>query len=59
MEIAQDLFEEGWISYHRTDNPNLSAESAQEVMDWLRQNNYAEHVADKANSWKCYMGCND
>ncbi len=52
MEIAQDLFDEGWISYHRTDNPNLSQDSAIEVMDWLRNNGYAEHVSDKVNTWK-------
>lgn len=52
MEIAQDLFDEGWISYHRTDNPNLSQDSALEVMDWLRNNGYADHVSEKINTWK-------
>lgn len=27
MELAQSLFESGFISYHRTDSPNLSAEA--------------------------------
>jgi len=52
MDIAQSLFDEGWISYHRTDNPNLSDASAHEVMEWLRSNGYAEHVAEKINTWK-------
>lgn len=56
MDIAQSLFDEGWISYHRTDNPNLSDASAQEVMDWLRSNGYAEHVSETINTWKAKAG---
>lgn len=31
MELAQKLFEQGHISYHRTDNPNVSDESMTEI----------------------------
>jgi DNA topoisomerase-1 len=33
MQVAQKLYEQGHITYHRTDNPNLSAES----LDSIRQ----------------------
>lgn len=56
MDLAQQLFEDGWISYHRTDNPNLSAESAQDVMTWLHASGYGDHVADKVNTWKAKDG---
>ena len=52
MQEAQHLFEEGLITYHRTDNPNLSEEGVLEVMDWLNRQGYAEHVVEKPNTWK-------
>jgi len=36
MEIAQRLYEEGLISYHRTDNPNLSDEAILEIQTYCR-----------------------
>ncbi|HMX98949.1 MAG TPA: type I DNA topoisomerase [Agitococcus sp.] len=35
MEIAQSLFESGHITYHRTDNPNMSAEGFDAASQWL------------------------
>lgn len=32
MEIAQKLFDEGHITYHRTDNPNISLESFGDIV---------------------------
>lgn len=52
MQEAQHLFEEGLITYHRTDNPNLSEEGIQAVMDWLNSHGYADHVVDQPNTWK-------
>jgi len=31
MEVAQKLFDQGHITYHRTDNPNIAAESLGEI----------------------------
>ena len=52
MQEAQHLFEEGLITYHRTDNPNLSDDGIQAVMEWLNSNGYAAHVVDRPNTWK-------
>lgn len=35
MEIAQSLFESGHITYHRTDNPNMSSEGFNAAAQWL------------------------
>lgn len=33
MKVAQELYEQGHISYHRTDNPNVSDESMPEIRE--------------------------
>lgn len=38
MRIAQTLFENGVITYHRTDNPNLSEEGYEAACEWLKAN---------------------
>lgn len=40
MELAQKLYEQGAITYHRTDSPNLSSEGFAEVCNFLRSKNY-------------------
>lgn len=37
MQIAQQLYEQGAISYHRSDNPNVSDESMPEILATLAQ----------------------
>lgn len=36
MRAAQKLFEQGAITYHRTDSPNLSGEGIRKVQDYLK-----------------------
>lgn len=52
MANAQKLFEAGLITYHRTDNPNLSDDGVKEVVAWLSQNGFVEHISEKVNAWK-------
>lgn len=49
MKKAQALFEAGLITYHRTDSPNLSEESAQEIRAWLTGKGHAVPAA--RNTW--------
>ncbi|ONF42601.1 DNA topoisomerase I [Marinobacter lutaoensis] len=50
MSLAQSLFEQGAITYHRTDSPNLSEEGIQKIQAYLRQNQLP--VADKVATFK-------
>lgn len=36
MELAQALFEGGYISYHRTDSPNLSQEAFDSIVEYAK-----------------------
>ncbi len=35
MKAAQELFDKGYITYHRTDNPNLSEDGIREIRDHI------------------------
>jgi DNA topoisomerase-1 len=59
MQVAQALFEAGLITYHRTDNPNLSEDGLREVVEWLHQNGYRDDVADPAHRWKAKAGAQE
>lgn len=55
MQVAQKLFEgdgagHGHITYHRTDDPNLDADAAEEIRAWLR--NQELPVAIEPNKWE-------
>lgn len=55
MELAQKLFEgspdseEGYITYHRTDFPNISDEAYERVIDWAENNFDPELMAPTRN----------
>ena len=59
MQAAQALFEAGLITYHRTDNPNLSDDGIQAVWALLRQRGQNAYIPDKPNSWKAKDGAQE
>ncbi|MFG9008231.1 DNA topoisomerase, partial [Pseudomonas aeruginosa] len=50
MSNAQKLFEAGFITYHRTDSPNLDPEPIEDIRQWLTANGYG--VPDQPNKWE-------
>ena len=50
MELAQALFEKGAITYHRTDNPNLSSDGFNKVSEYLKSKNM--EVQEDRIKWK-------
>lgn len=50
MDLAQSLFTQGLITYHRTDDPNLSDKAVEAVRAWLAENGLP--AAGKTNKWK-------
>lgn len=59
MDVAQSLYTKGLISYHRTDDPNLSAESIEEIRTWMQSNGQGLHLPDKPNKWKKKKGAQE
>lgn len=58
MMIAQKLYEAGYITYMRTDNPNLSEETIEHVNsyieEWCKEKGFEpyKYKLDKPNTWK-------
>jgi DNA topoisomerase I len=50
MQIAQRLYEKGLITYHRTDNPNISEEGSAALREYGKQCGLA--MADANRAWK-------
>ncbi|MDP2129173.1 MAG: type I DNA topoisomerase [Pseudohongiella sp.] len=54
MELAQRLYEQGAITYHRTDSPNIDAEGQADIANYAR--NAGLPLADKPRTWKAKQG---
>lgn len=54
MAAAQALFDKGWITYHRTDSPNISAEGHQKICTYAEGEGL--RVIDQARQWKSKAG---
>ncbi len=57
MAIAQKLYEDGHITYMRTDSPNLSDEAIDEIRSWAAKNDYP--VPAKTRKWKSKAGAQE
>lgn len=55
MAAAQALFEDGLITYHRTDSPNLGADAAEEVLKYLRDRG----ISGEVRSYKAKAGAQE
>ncbi|MCC1496832.1 type I DNA topoisomerase [Alcanivorax sp. 1008] len=52
MQLAQNLFERGLITYHRTDSPTLSDEAMEGARAWLRGNGMEMYLPAKPVLYK-------
>lgn len=52
MLIAQNLYENGYITYMRTDSVNIAATAAAAAQKWLRQNLGAKYSLEKPRQFK-------
>lgn len=59
MNIAQTLFEKGFITYHRTDNLNVSEEAVKAIHAELIKLDLAKHIAKPPNRWKSKVGAQE
>ena len=59
MKTAQALFEKGLITYHRTDNHNLSDDGIALVREALVARGLGEHLPGNANTWKNKAGAQE
>ena len=59
MDLAQQLFAAGLITYHRTDSPNLSDEAIEEVRNYLAEAGLGAYVPSSPNHWKSKAGAQE
>ena len=52
MRVAQRLYEEGHITYMRTDSVNLAQEAIAAIRDWVAQQYGANYLPDKPRHYK-------
>jgi DNA topoisomerase-1 len=57
MELAQRLYEQGAITYHRTDNPNLDAAGEEDIAAYAKTAGLK--LADKPRRWKAKEGAQE
>ena len=57
MKLAQSLFEQGLITYHRTDSPNLSIEGEEMIRSEGARRKIA--LSDKPRRWKAKEGAQE
>ena len=59
MKAAQFLFESGLITYHRTDDPNLSDEAIEMIHAYLKSSGHEALISETKNTWKSKEGSQD
>lgn len=51
MKLAQALFDDGLITYHRTDSLNLSEDAIASIREFAANNDLQDHVSETPNTW--------
>jgi len=52
MSIAQSLYEEGLITYHRTDSMNVASSAISKVRDYIKKNYGEKYLPENPNFYK-------
>lgn len=52
MSVAQKLYEQGLITYHRTDSTNISSQAITKVRKYIETNYGKEYLPEKPNFYK-------